>query len=100
MTKAEQHKKEQQFKVFHEANPEVYQMFERFTFDAIYRGHERLSAEMIINRIRWETKVITTDNDYKINNNYKPFYSRLFLEQHPQHKDFFQLRHSAADNQS
>ena len=90
--------KEQQFRVFHEANPEVYKMFERFTFDAIYRGHQRLSAEMIINRIRWETKIVTDNDDYKINNNYKPFYSRLFIAQNPHHKDFFRLRQSAADN--
>ena len=57
-----------------------------------------LSAEMIINRIRWQTKVETTDKDYKINNDYKPFYSRLFIVEHPQHKDFFRLRQSVADN--
>ena len=69
-----------------------------FTFEAMNRGHQQLSAEMIINRIRWETKVVTTDKDYKINNDYKPFYSRLFIVEHPQHKDFFRLRQSVADN--
>ena len=89
---------EQKFRIFHEANPEVYKLFKRFTFEAMNRGHKHLSAEMIINRIRWETKVVTTDKDYKINNDYKPFYSRLFIVEHPQHKDFFRLRQSVADN--
>lgn len=89
---------EQRFRIFHEANPEVYELFKRFTFEAMNRGHQQLSAEMIINRIRWETKVVTTDADYKINNDYKPFYSRLFIVEHPQHKDFFRLRQSVADN--
>ena len=89
---------EQKFRIFHEANPRVYELFKRFTFEAMNRGHQQLSAEMIINRIRWETKVVTTDADYKINNDYKPFYSRLFIVEHPQHKDFFRLRQSVADN--
>ena len=89
---------EQKFRIFHEDNPEVYELFKRFTFEAMNRGHQQLSAEMIINRIRWETKVVTTDADYKINNDYKPFYSRLFIVEHPQHKDFFRLRQSVADN--
>jgi len=89
---------EQKFRIFHETNPEVYELFKKFTFQAMSRGHKHLSAEMIINRIRWETKVVTTDKDYKINNDYKPFYSRLFIVEHPQHKDFFRLRQSVADN--
>ena len=95
---------EQKFIIFHEANPEVYELFKKFTFQAMNRGHKHLSAEMIINRIRWETKVVTTDEaiktigKLKINNDYKPFYSRLFIVEHPQHKDFFRLRQSVADN--
>ena len=92
------YEKEQKFRIFHEENPEVYELFKRFTYQAIHKGHTRLSAEMIINRIRWETKIVTTDKDYKINNDYKPFYSRLFIIQHKGYEDFFQLRQSVADN--
>ena len=53
---------------------------------------------MIINRIRWETSVVTTDKDYKINNDYKPFYARLFMEEHPTYNNFFNTRGSHADN--
>jgi len=90
--------REQKFRIFHEENPEVYELFKRFCYEAMDKGHTRLSAEMIINRIRWETKIVTTDKDYKINNDYKPFYSRLFIIQHPGYEDFFQLRQSVADN--
>ena len=71
-------------------NPEVYEMFKRFTFQAINRGHKNLSSEMIVNRIRWETDVMTTDKDYKINNDYKPFYSRLFMAEHKQYENFLE----------
>ena len=72
-----------EFKCFHEKNPEVY---------------KNLSSEMIVNRIRWETDVMTTDKDYKINNDYKPFYSRLFMAEHKQYENFFRKRGSHADN--
>jgi hypothetical protein len=98
MNKSEQQKRERKFRKFHDTNPQVYELFKRFAFDAMNQGHHRLSSEMIINRIRWETKVVTTDYDYKINNDYKPFYSRLFIEQYPRHKAFFQCRQSWADD--
>jgi len=87
-----------EFKNFHKKNPEVYELFKRFAFEAINKGHVRLSSEMLINRIRWETSVVTTDKDYKINNDYKPFYSRMFMAEYPLHKNFFSLRGSHADS--
>ena len=87
-----------EWQTFHEKNPEVYEVFKQFTFQAINRGHKNLSSEMIVNRIRWETDVMTTDKDYKINNDYKPFYSRLFMAEHKQYENFFRKRGSHADN--
>jgi len=72
-------------------------LFKEFTFTAISRGHKKLSSEMIINRIRWETNIMTNDKDYKINNNYKPFYSRMFMSEHPEYENFFYKRTSKAD---
>ena len=47
------------FNQYHRDNPQVYELFKRFTFMAIKRGHNRLSAWMIANRIRWETSIET-----------------------------------------
>ena len=60
---------------------------------AIGRGHNKLSAWMIANRIRWETQieVITTD-DYKISNDYIALYSRKFMEDFPEHDGFFRIK--------
>tara|TARA_R100001463_G_scaffold25735_9_gene60799 strand:+ start:293 stop:610 length:318 start_codon:yes stop_codon:yes gene_type:complete len=88
---------ESDFRKFNRENPVIYTLFKEFTFQAINRGHKKLSSEMIINRIRWETSVMSNDKDYKINNNYKPFYSRMFMNEHPQYKDFFYKRTSKAD---
>ena len=85
-----------QFLNFNKENPNVYKLFKRFTKEAIKSGHTRLSAEMIINRIRWETS-ITTNEEYKINNIYKPYYSRMFMHDFPKYNEFFRLRASCAD---
>ena len=91
---------ESNFRKFHRENPIIYKLFKQFTVQAINRGHKKLSSEMIINRIRWETSIVSNDKDYKINNNYKPFYSRLFMNEHPDYKDFFYRRSSKADTEN
>ena len=37
----------EEFKTFHQKNPEVYKMFVQFTLQAINRGHTKLSSEMV-----------------------------------------------------
>ena len=77
---------------WHNENPEFFDLFERFTFEAISKGHNRLSAWLIANRIRWETMIVTTGDDYKISNDFIAFYSRYFMHKHPQYKGFFKTK--------
>ena len=77
---------------WHKQNPEFYKLFERFTFQAIERGHSRLSAWLIVNRIRWETMIVTTGDEYKISNDYIALYARLLMHQHPQYKVLFRTK--------
>ena len=85
------------FLEFHRENPRVYELFSRFTHEAIARGHEHYSADAIVHRIRWHTSVETAGDDYKINNNYRVFYGRLWCQKNPGHSDFFRTRDSVAD---
>ncbi len=80
------------FTDFDEKNPEVYELFVRFTFEAIKRGHKRLSAWMIANRIRWETTIVTVNCEYKISNDYIALYSRKFMKDYPQFNGFFRIK--------
>jgi hypothetical protein len=82
---------------WHKANPHVYDMFERFTFDAIGKGHKRLSAWLIVNRIRWETMVETSGDDFKISNDFIAYYARLFMHRHPQYEGFFRTKQLRRD---
>jgi hypothetical protein len=77
---------------WHNANPQVYELFERFTNEAINNGHTRLSAWLIVNRIRWETMVETKGDDFKISNDFIAYYARLFMAYNPQHEGFFKTR--------
>ncbi len=84
------------FMEYHKANPEIWEYFRRYTLRSIERGFKNLSAEFIFNVIRWETPIKAGD-DFKINNNAKPFYSRLFMKEYPQYEGFFRKRVSKAD---
>lgn len=74
---------------WHKANPHVWQLFERFSFEAVNKGRTRISHWLIINRIRWETNIVTTGEDFKIGNDHIAFYARFWKARHPQHKDLF-----------
>lgn len=79
---------------FHTKYPTVYILFEKFALQLIAAGHEKLGSKMIMERIRWEISTGgAKDNDgFKINNNYTAYYSREFIKNHPQYKDYFEFR--------
>ena len=86
----------EQWWLWHKENPHVWELFERFTFEAIGAGHDRLSAWLIINQIRWETTVKTT-GEFKIKNDYIAYYARLFMAMHPKYEGFFKTKRMKDD---
>jgi len=84
------------FQKYDAENPQVWEMFVRFTFEAINAGRKHFSSEAIINRIRFET-LVSGNDEFKVNNNLKPFFSRKFMEIYPQHQGFFETRKSKAE---
>ena len=49
---------------FHLDNPKVWELYLQFASDMVHHGHKKLSSEMLINRVRWETMVNTTDKQF------------------------------------
>lgn len=83
----------ERFNQYHRDNPQVYELFKKFTFMAIRRGHKRLSAWMIANRIRWETSIETYSvEEYKISNDYIALYARKFMQDYPSYDGFFKIK--------
>lgn len=91
---------QQRFEDFHAANPHVYTLFKRYAYDLMKAGHRRLSANLIVNRIRWESAVTTTGSGWHvaagkpflINDNFSNRYARMFVQQFPMHADKFEFR--------
>jgi hypothetical protein len=79
-------------------NPEVWDLFERFTFHMIKRNFQHYSARAVMHRVRWETATpLEDETNYKINNNWTPYYARKFHRLHPEYDGFFRNRRSRAD---
>ena len=77
---------------FHNKNPKVYKAFENEAFRAIKAGRTKLSAKLIINYIRWNTFIDSTDDNFKINDGFQSYYGRLFMALNPDHSDKFECR--------
>ncbi len=86
------------FPDYHKENPNIYEAFKKYTFKSIDKGLNNYSAEAIFNIIRWFTKESGND-EFKVNNNYKAFYSRMFMNEFPEYKGYFRTRKSKFDNQ-
>ena len=80
------------FETFHAANPEVYRLFNRFAHEAIVSGHARMSADLILHRIRWYTMVETVGDTFKVNDHWTSRYARMWMERNPDYPNFFELR--------
>ena len=89
-----------EFDTYHEANPWVYEAFKRLTFQLIDAGRKNFSASAVVERIRWGVSIGDYGpDDFKINNNYRAFYARLFHMEHPQHDGFFRTRKQKSANE-
>jgi hypothetical protein len=87
---------ESAFCQYHQDNPQVYVAFKDFTWKTIARGFKHYSAKGVFELVRWHTGVAGNDQ-FKINNNYTPFYARLFEKDYPEHAGFFRQRESKFD---
>lgn len=89
---------EARFHAYHTANPHVYELVKKYTKDVIKTGRKTFSMTSIFERIRWYTNIETTGDEFKINQNYIPHYSRMFMREHPEHDGFFNTRKLRSKN--
>jgi len=84
---------EKDFLEFHNANPHVWLLFRQFARKAMASGRKSYSANAIFERIRWYTDIDSNDEQgFKVNNNHRAYYTRLFQSQYPNHAHFFRTR--------
>ena len=78
---------------FHNAHPEVWLLFERFTFEKIHEGRKHWGARGVWERLRWDTPVGADGvTELKLNDHYHTFYARRFMKIYPAHDGFFRIR--------
>jgi hypothetical protein len=81
-------------------NPNIWRLFQRFTFEMIGRGFLHYSSDAVLHRVRWETDLTMKGNaaeHFKISNDFSCCYARKFRDLHPTHDKFFLLRASKVD---
>jgi hypothetical protein len=88
----------EQFLQFHTDHPQVWYLFNKFTFELIERGFRHGGAKSVMERIRWETDQADVDgkSTFKCNNNHTSFYARAWVALNPMYSDFFRLRHQTS----
>ena len=88
------------FREYDKEHPQVWTLFIKFSLSLIYRGFKNYGAVAVMNRIRWETDKPNVDgaSEFKINNNFIPFYARKFMEHFSQYEGFFRTRHQISHN--
>lgn len=80
------------FNQFNEDNPQIYNAFEEQVLNAIKRGRTKVSSKLIINWIRWNEFLKSSDQNFKINDAYQSYYARHFVENNPEHYEVFNFR--------
>jgi hypothetical protein len=80
------------FQAFALANPHVQHLFNSFSLEMVSAGRKHFSAKAVVERIRWETALQTTDPEVKINNNWTCLLARRFEALNPHLKGFFRNR--------
>lgn len=81
----------------HQKNPHIYEAFKKYALQvAQVRSH--YSARTIIHVLRFHSTVSEEGTEFKVSNNWSPFYGRMFMNEFPQYKGFFKtMKGSNAD---
>lgn len=81
------------FKIYHEQNPIVWEMFVKTVNDLLARGKTKMSAKTILGKIRWDMYFEAKGNEvYRINDAFSARYARLWLQKYPDYADVFDYR--------
>ncbi len=77
---------------YHEQNPHVYAMFEKFALQVADRV-DHYSAKAIVERLRWHYRFeVKGDWEFKITNTHTTPMARHFIERNPHLEGFFSFK--------
>lgn len=77
---------------FHRENPHVYTELVKLARRAHQAGNRRIGIKMLFEVLRWRHALRTGGDDFKLNNNYHSYYSRLIMAREDDLRGVFELR--------
>ena len=77
---------------FHAENPQVYTWLKQSAMQLKANGHKKWGMKSLIEVLRRQQAMQTTDKMFKINNNHAPYYARYLMDMNPELKGFFNIR--------
>jgi len=80
----------EEFLIFHKDNPHVLEKLKILAIDKMAEGHTKYGFDVLWGMLRWDY-IKTTGKQFKLNNNYKPHYTRLMME-YKRFKGFFNIK--------
>ena len=86
-----------EFLTYEKENPYVYELFDKYTRQALKSGRKYFSARAIWERMRWQSMIEDSSEQFKISDHPMPFYARLFEIRNPMYKGFFRKHNCPAD---
>jgi hypothetical protein len=85
-------KLEAKFWGVHTLNPAVYERIDQLARHLLEHGRVRYGVDAFFNALRWNSGVGMEGEEWKMNDHYRPYYARLWLQNNPGNWDFFELR--------
>ena len=86
------------FVAHHQAHPEVWKAYELLALVTISSGRENFGIGALTEMLRWDKSDLGEPaSGYKLTNDFRAFYARMFAHSHPEHAELFRYSESAAD---
>ena len=84
---------------FHDDNPQVYTALVDMARLIKAKGHRGCGIARLFEALRYNYMINTdaSEEPFKLNNNYRAYYSRLIMQREPDLEGFFTTRKSKAD---
>ena len=77
---------------FDSRRPDVWALFEHFTWQLVSAGHVMYSPDTIMARVRWELDVGPENRRARLHDSYAHLYARRFVRLNPDRRAFFTKR--------
>lgn len=87
------------FLIFHQKNSELWHWIDHYALEMARTKRLHYGIASVIERVRWHTAIQTKgDISYKISNNHRAHYARMWMIRHPEYDGFFRTHHIPDDD--